>query len=155
MKRFVNISFALLLCLPACAQDWAKQILEKSPRHQEWVDVKHDNRVVHAFVVYPEVKSKAPAVVVIHEIFGLTDWARSEADDLAAAGYIAIAPDLLSGYGPNGGGPSAFFRGRGGMEAKSGLDPDNVTADLNAGGDYVEELPDSNRELAVGRFCYG
>src|SRR5258708_18464496 len=108
MKRFVNISFALLLCLPACAQDWAKQILEKSPRHQEWVDVKHDNRVVHAFVVYPEVKSKAPAVVVIHEIFGLTDWARSEADDLAAAGYIAIAPDLLSGYGPNGGGTRAL-----------------------------------------------
>lgn len=57
--------------------------------------MKHDNRVVHAFVVYPEAKQKAPAVVVIHENMGLTDWVRSVADQLAAAGYLAIAPDLL------------------------------------------------------------
>ncbi len=155
MKRFVNISFALLLCLPACAQDWAKQILEKSPRHQEWVDVKHDNRVVHAFIVYPEVKAKAPAVIVIHEIFGLTDWARSEADDLAAAGYIAIAPDLLSGFGPNGGGTGVFPSGQDAMKAVSGLDPDVVTADLNAVADYVKKLPASNGKLAVAGFCWG
>src|SRR5580765_5858543 len=77
--------------------------LEKSPRHHEWVDVKSGDRMVHSFVVYPEVKTKVPAVIVIHENKGLTDWARSVADQLAEAGYVAIAPDLLSGKGPNGG----------------------------------------------------
>ena len=69
------------------------------------------HRTVSAFVVYPEVKDKATAVVVIHEIFGLSDWVQLLADELAAAGYIAIAPDLLSGMGPNGGGTSAFADG--------------------------------------------
>src|SRR5258708_24561563 len=110
MKRIAITITALLFCLPACAQDWAKQILEKSPRHQEWVDIKHGNRTLHAFIVYPETKKKATAVLVIHEIFGLTDWARSVADDLAAAGYIAIAPDLLSGFGPNGSRTAGFAR---------------------------------------------
>src|SRR5260370_38794562 len=101
MKKTIAISIALLFILPlAWAQDWAKQTLEKSPRHQEWVDVKHDNRVVHAFIVYPEVKGKAPVVIVIHEIFGLSDCAQSVADQLATHGYIAIAPDLLSGLVP-------------------------------------------------------
>ena len=81
------------------AQDWAKAQLEKSPRHHEWVDLKHGNRTVKTFVVYPEVKTKVPVVLVIHEIFGLTDWAKNLADELAAAGYIAIVPDLLSAPG--------------------------------------------------------
>jgi carboxymethylenebutenolidase len=75
------------------AQEWAKQRLEKSPRHQEWVDIKYGNRTVHAFVVYPEVKSKAPAVLVIHEIFGLSDWAREVADEKklpAVSGKLAV-----------------------------------------------------------------
>src|SRR5215472_15554619 len=108
MKRTSILALTLLVSLvSASAQEWAKQSLEKSPRHSEWVTLKHDNRSVQAFVVYPEVKSKASAIVVIHEIFGLTDWARSMADELAAAGYIAIAPDLLSGFGPGGAGSSA------------------------------------------------
>src|SRR6185295_6680617 len=82
------------------SQDWAKQRLAKSPRHQEWVKVKNGNREVNSFVVYPEVKNKATAVVVIHEIFGMSDWVQSLTDQLAEAGYIAIAPDLLSGMGP-------------------------------------------------------
>src|SRR5687768_3038935 len=104
MRKLVGLSIVfLLLAASAGAQDWAKARLEKSSRHQEWVVVKHDGREVHSFIVYPEVKNKATAVVVIHEIFGLTDWVRSVADQLAEAGYIAIAPDLLSGMGPNGG----------------------------------------------------
>ena len=87
MKRSLAVSIALLLCLSTgFAQDWAKQKLEKSSRHGEWVPIKHDNRTVQAFVVYPETKAKAPVVIVIHEIFGLTDWARSVADQLAANG---------------------------------------------------------------------
>src|SRR5580692_6204497 len=108
-KRIGFAFVAAITCVAAAhAQQWAKDRLEKSPRHQEWVDIKYGNRTVHAFVVYPEVKSKAPAVLLIHEIFGLTDWAREAADEVAAAGYVAIAPDLLSGAGPKGGGSSDF-----------------------------------------------
>src|SRR5438132_10731245 len=112
MRRILTTFAVLLLTItPARAQDFAKQRLEKSPRHQEWVEVKHGGRSVHSFVVYPEVKDKATAVLVIHEIFGLTDWVRSVADQLAEAGYIAIAPDLLSGMAP-GGGKTEDFAGQ-------------------------------------------
>ena len=147
---------AFLSCtLPGMAQDWAKQALEKSPRHGEWVTVKHGNRAVQAFIVYPEVKGKASAVVVIHEIFGLTDWARSVADQLAGAGYIAIAPDLLSGRGPNGGKSSDFPSVDAAREAVGKLDADTVTADLNAVTDYVRKLPAANGKVAVAGFCWG
>lgn len=111
--------------------------------------------MVHAFVVYPEVKSKAPAVLVIHEIFGLTDWARSAADQVAAAGYVAIAPDLLSGFGSKGGGTGDFASTDDAVKAVSALDPDVVTADLNATADYVKKLPAVNGKLAVAGFCWG
>jgi carboxymethylenebutenolidase len=156
MKRTFALVLALLLCLSAgFAQDWAKQKLDKSTRHGEWVDIKHDTRIVHAFVVYPEVKSKAPVVIVIHEIFGLTDWARSVADQLAANGYIAIAPDLLSSMGPKGGGTSEFSGTQDAMKAISGLNPDQVTSDLNATADYAKKIPASNGKLAVAGFCWG
>ena len=156
MKKTILAVLTLILCaLPVHAQDWAKQKLEKSPRHGEWVSIKHGDRTVQAFVVYPEVKEKAPVVLVIHEIFGLSDWARSMADDLAAAGYIAIAPDLLSGFGPNGGGSSAFPDQDATVKAVSGLNPDTVTADLDAAADYAKKLPASNGKLAVTGFCWG
>jgi carboxymethylenebutenolidase len=156
MKRTLALSVALLLCLSTgYAQDWAKQKLEKSPRHQEWVQIKHDNRTVQAFIVYPEVKAKAPVVIVIHEIFGLSDWARSVADQLAANGYIAIAPDLLSGMGPNGGKSSDFPSVDAAREANSKLDQDQVTADLTAVADYAKKIPASNGKLAVAGFCWG
>ena len=98
---------ALLLVLSAAvslnAQDWARTRLDASPRHHEYVTLKHGSRTVEAFVVYPEIKDKAPVVVLIHEIFGLTDWAKEMADELAGQGFIVIAPDLLSGFGPGGG----------------------------------------------------
>src|SRR5436309_2281726 len=104
MHRFVLVLGLLIVAAVANAQEFAKARLEKSPRHGEWVNVKHGSRTVSSFVVYPEVKHKATAVVVIHEIFGMTDWVRGVADQLAEAGYIAIAPDLLSGMAPGGGG---------------------------------------------------
>ena len=135
-------------------QDWAKQRLDKSPRHQEWVSVKNGQRTVNSFIVYPEVKNKATAVVVIHEIFGLTDWVRTVADRLAEAGYIAIAPDLLSGMGPQGGGTSEI--GSSGVgQAIQKLPPDQITADLNAVADYVSSLPAANGKVVVGGFCWG
>ena len=138
----------------AVEQDWAKARADKSPRHQEWVAVKNGERKVNSFVVYPEVKNKATAVVVIHEIFGMSDWVRSLTDQLAEAGYIAIAPDLLSGLGPNGGGTSEFDR-NGVGKAIQGLPPDQITTDLNAVADYVSKLPACNGKLAVCGFCYG
>jgi carboxymethylenebutenolidase len=140
---------------PPAPPVWAKQALEKSPRHREWVNVKNGDRTVSAFVVYPEVKSKAPAVVVIHEIFGMSDWVQLLADELAASGVIAIAPDLLSGMGPNGGGTSSFADGTAVGKAIRDLPPDQITADLNAVADYVAKLPAANGKVAVGGFCWG
>ncbi len=144
----------LLATVSANAQDWARQELEKSPRHREWVAVQHDGRTVQTFVAYPEAKGKTPVVLVIHEIFGLTDWAQDVADQVAAAGYIAIAPDLLSGMGPQGGGTSKFAEGDA-IKAVSGLNPDQVTADLNAAADYALKLPAANGKLFVAGFCWG
>src|SRR2546425_11968717 len=140
-KLLVLIAASALAAVMAPAQDWAKARLEKSPRHQEWVKVKHGAREVQSFIVYPEVKTKAPAVVVIHEIFGLSDWARRVADQLAEAGYIAIAPDLLSGTGPGGGGTASFTDRSAIGQAFRDLPPDQITADLNAVADYVSKLP--------------
>src|SRR2546427_5801721 len=145
MKR-ITLTSLLILCVAqiSSAQDWAKAKLEKSPRHREWVTVKHDNRSVETFVVYPETKSKAPVVLIIHEIFGMTDWVQDLADQVAEAGYIAVAPDLLSGMAPNGGRSTDFAEGKT-MEAVSHLNPDQVTADLNAAADYAIKIPASNR----------
>jgi carboxymethylenebutenolidase len=138
----------------APAQEWARTQLSKSPRHQEWITVKHDGRNVEAFVVYPESKAKTPVVLIIHEIFGLSDWVQSLADQVAAAGYIAVAPDLLSGMGPGGGRTSSFPEGKV-TEAVSHLDPGQVTADLQATADYAKKLPASNGKLFVAGFCWG
>jgi len=140
------------------AQDWAKERLAKSPRHQEWVQVKYrgkSERSVNSFIVYPEVKNKATAVVVIHEIFGMSDWVQSLTDQLAEAGYIAIAPDLLSGMGAKGEGTSSFSDRNSVGQAIRNLPPDQITADLNAVADYVSKLPAANGKVAVAGFCWG
>jgi carboxymethylenebutenolidase len=137
------------------SQDWAKKKVDASPRHHEWVNLKSGTRTVSAFVVYPEVKAKAPAVVVIHEIFGMSDWVQMLADEVAEAGNIAIAPDLLSGMGPNGGGTSSFADGTAVGKAIRDLPPDQITADLNAAADYVAKLPAANGKVAVAGFCWG
>lgn len=139
----------------AAGQDWAKEKVNKSPRHQEWVPVKHGNRTVNSFLVFPEVKTKATAVVVIHEIFGMSDWVRNVTDQLAEAGYIAIAPDLLSAMGPKGGGSEEFTDRSTVGQAIGKLPPDQITADLNAVADYVSKLPACNGKVAVAGFCWG
>ena len=152
MTRFLVLLGLTALSLPA--QEWAKQKLEQSPRHREWVTVKHDDRSVETFVAYPEAKGKAPVILVIHEIFGMTDWVQEVADEFAAAGYIAIAPDLLSGMGSNGGRSNSFDQS-GAMEAVSHLNPDQITADLNAAADYALKLPAASKKLFVVGFCWG
>lgn len=139
---------------PEAIQDWAKDRLAKSPRHREWAKVKNGNREVNSLVVYPEVKKKATAVIVIHEIFGMSDWVQQLTDELAEAGYIAIAPDLLSGMGPKGGGTSEFD-GAAVRQAIGNLPPAQITADLNAVADYVSKLPGANGNVVVAGFCWG
>ena len=144
-----------LAVVAAPAQDNIKERLEKSPRHLEWVTVTNGQRQVQSFVAYPEVKEKATAVIVIHEIFGLSDWVRGVADQLAEAGYVAIAPDLLSGTAPGGGGTAELGGSDAVRKAISALPPDQITADLNAVAEYVSKLPACNGKVVVSGFCWG
>jgi carboxymethylenebutenolidase len=128
-------------------KDFGKDRLNNSPRHGEWVDLKSGDRTIKAFVVYPERKDKAPAVLVIQEIFGLTDWLRSLCDELAEAGVIAIAPDLLSGQ--------KYEDGDAAGKATHALPKEQVISDLNAAADYALKIPACNGTLAVCGFCWG
>src|ERR1035438_774414 len=154
-RTFAATAFLLTTSAALHAQDWAKARLDASPRHHEYVPLKHGTRTVQAFVVYPEIKTKAPVVILIHEIFGLSDWAKEMADELAGEGFIVIAPDLLTGFGPNGGGSSEFPSQDATVKAVSGLDPDVVAADLDAAADYGKHLPAADGKIAVAGFCWG
>jgi carboxymethylenebutenolidase len=148
----IRMAFVLsLFCLAAVpslfAQDWAKERLLKSSRHGEWVNLKSGDRTIKAFAVYPERKDKAPVVIVIHEIFGLTDWVRGMCDQLAENGVIAVAPDLLSGQ--------TFSDVDGARKAISELPRGQVKADLDAASNYALQIPAANGALAVCGFCWG
>ncbi len=164
-RRFLKESAsgvaALGLASSSYAQDWARKMVDKSPRRREWISVKHNARSVESMIAYPQTRDKAPAMVVIHEIFGMTDWVENVTDEFAEAGYIAIAPDLLSGMAPNGGRTKDFPTSEGGGgfgpvgEAISKLPPDQITADLNAVADYCRNLPACNGKVCVVGFSWG
>ena len=138
------------------AADSIKDELEKSPRHGEWVKITAaDEHVINAFIVFPEVKEPATAIIVIHEIFGLTDWIRVVADRLAADGFVAICPDLLTGLGPDGGGTDSFDSGDDVRRAIRNLTEERVNTDLDAVRKYVSDLPSTNDKVAVSGFCWG
>jgi carboxymethylenebutenolidase len=135
----------------------AKTVLNKSPRHHEWVDITVPGKSapIAAFVAYPERKDKAPVVIVIHEVYGLTDWLRSVADNLAGAGFIAIAPDLLSGRGPGGGGTDKFVSRDDVVKAVRELPSAEVTTILDAVARYGKSLPAAKNKFATIGFCWG
>ncbi len=139
------------------SEETAKDRLNQSPRHGEWADVKvpGSTQAVRTWVVYPERKDKAGVVIVIQEIFGLSDWIRGVADQLAKEGFIAVAPDLLSGKGPNGGNTDAFPSRDDVTKAVRGLAPDEVAARLNAVRDYAVKLPAANGKSGTVGFCWG
>src|SRR5256886_5766517 len=110
-------------------KDFGRERLNSSSRHGEWVDIKSGERTIKAFVVYPERKEKTPVVLVVHEIFGLTDWVRGICDQLAENGVIAIAPDLLSGQ--------TYSDVDGARKAISALTPEQIKADLDTAADYA------------------
>lgn len=150
--------FPLLIALSApavVAQQWAKDRLQQSPRHREMVTIMHDGRSLQAFVAYPEASGPRPVVLVIHEIFGLSDWAQDVTDELAAAGYVAIAPDLLSGAGPGGGGTSSLQGQTAVGRAIMRLPAAQIEGDLNAAADWALKQTASNGKLYVIGFCWG
>ncbi len=155
IQRLLLLLNVVLLTATGSAQEWAKARIEKSPRHLEWIKVKQGAREINCSIAFPEVKDKATAVVVIHEIFGLTDWVRGVTDQLAEAGYIAIAPDLLSGAAPGGGGTAELGSGDAVRKAISSLPADQITADLNAVVDYIAKHPACNGKVTVAGFCWG
>lgn len=143
------------MTIPASDQT-AQKTLADSPRHGEWADIAipGSQTKLHTYVVYPERKEKAGVVLVIHEIFGLTDWVRSVADQLAADGFIAVAPDFLSGTGPNGGGTESFPADQ--VRAAIGkVSREEVNKRLDAARAYAIALPAANGKAATIGFCWG
>jgi carboxymethylenebutenolidase len=140
--------------LPA-DEDGAKERLNESPRHGELASVDVGGTPIKTWIVYPERHEKAPVVIVIHEIFGLTDWVRGVADQLAAAGFIAVAPDLLSGMGPSGGGTDAYASRDDVTKAVSGLARSDVQARLDGVRRWALALPAANGKSASIGFCWG
>jgi len=144
----IALVFVTHLLRAEVIKDFGRDRLNNSPRHADWVDIKSGDRTIKAFVVYPERKDKAPAVLVVSEIFGLTDWVRSLCDELAENGVIAIAPDLHGGQ--------QFEDLDAARKATSALRKEQVKADLDATADYVlTKIPSCNGTLAVCGFCWG
>lgn len=133
----------------------ARARLSDSPRHAEWVVVPaSQGDSVRAWLVYPEREDPAPVVVVVHEIFGLTDWVRAVADQAAADGFVAIAPDLLSGHGvatDESGNPEREAA----VSAIRALDPDEVHRRLRAVGAWAMDLPAATERYGIVGFCWG
>jgi carboxymethylenebutenolidase len=133
----------------------ARAVLDHSPRHGEWIDVSYDGRAIRSWIVYPERKDKAPVVIIIHEIFGLSDWIRSIADQFAKEGFIAIAPDLISGFGPNGGGSESVSSRDSVVLLIRNLSPEETYKRLNAVRSYLLKIPSANGKYATVGFCWG
>jgi len=155
MRKLMPVVALLAFACASQPVQTPAQRLETTPRHNEWVQVKNGARTVHAYVAYPEIATKAPAIVLIHENRGLTDWERSVVDRLGQNGFLAIAPDLLSGMAPNGGRASDFASLDAAREAISKLPPEQVMSDLDSIADYIKRDPAANGHLFVAGFCWG
>lgn len=158
MNRLVFSIAVLWILVPIRCAEAQEPIerLESSPRHHEFVDIDAPgDRKVHTWVVFPEVDKPATVVIVIHENRGLTDWVRGVADQLAEAGYVAVAPDLLSGTAPGGGGTAAYGSEDAARTGIGNLPQEQVTADLDAVFKYAKSMPAGNKTVAVGGFCWG
>ena len=140
--------------IPPGTADHVTRALTESSRHGEWVDIKMpDGGALNGWIVYPERADKAGVVIVIHDIRGMSDYARATGDQLAQDGFIAIVPDFLSGKGPDGGGTASLGSGVG--QAIRTLTSDDVVLRLNAAMEYGRRLPASNGKTGVVGFCWG
>ncbi len=155
LRPFLSVAIFCFFHAHVIAQPWAIQKLDTSTRHHEWVSLTSGVRTLHAFIAYPEISKKAPLVLVIHENRGLTDWVRLFTDRLAAEGFIALAPDLLSGTDSSFTRTSDFPNADAARDALYKLNPDTITADLNRWKTYLNSLPSGNGKVAVAGFCWG
>lgn len=137
------------------APDPVADRLEQTPRHDEWIEIDRGGRTLHAYVSFPQRSSLSPAILVIHENRGLTDWVRSVADRLAEQGYVAIAPDFLSEAGPAGGRTKDFASADAARQAIYELPPEQVSGDIRAAIDWVRSQVFTNDEVSVAGFCWG
>jgi carboxymethylenebutenolidase len=141
--------------MSSAAKDLSADRLANSPRHQEWVEVNNGDKEIYTWVVYPQTSEKVPVVILIHENKGLSDWVRGMADQVAEAGYIAVAPDLLSDFNDTMKRSSDFPSDDERTKAIGQLKPENVQSDLNAVAQWAETIPASNGKLASAGFCWG
>jgi len=155
MKKSISYGLAFLFIRISFSQDFALSQLENSPRHHEWIQLASNERTLHSFVAYPERSGNSPVVIVIHENRGLDNWARSFADQMAAAGYLAIAPDLISGINPDFPKTSDFPTSDDARKAIYDLKPEKVIADLNSVFDYASKISAGNGKVSVMGFCWG
>ncbi len=140
--------------IPPGTPEHVDRALKESSRHGEWVDIRMaDGTKLNSYVIYPERADKAGVVLVIHDIRGMSDWARALGDQLAQDGFIAIVPDFLSGKGPDGGGSASLGSGVG--QAIRLLTDADVAARLDAAMAYGKALPASNGKTGVIGFCWG
>ena len=136
------------------SQDFIQR-LEDSPRHHEWKKLVNNGEEINTFIVFPEVAKKVPVIILIHENRGLNDWARSMADQIAEMGYIVLAPDLLSGTAPDGGGTTSFKNSDQARTAIYDLSPEKVISDLDVVFKYGKNIDSTNGKVAVIGFCWG
>lgn len=151
----MRITFLLFMVFAVSWSQTPLERLENSPRHHEWVNFNVNDKTIQSFLVYPEVSENVPVVIVIHENRGLNDWARSMADQIAEMGYIALAPDFLSGTASNGGGTADYADPD---EARTGiynLTPEYIKTLLDTAVDYSQAIPSGNGKVAVIGFCWG
>jgi carboxymethylenebutenolidase len=133
----------------------AGERLKSSPRKGEYVRIDVGGTPMNAWVVQPAGQGRAPVVVVIQEIFGLSDWIRGVADQLAADGFIAVAPDLLSGRGPNGGDTRSFADTKEMTQATLAMPATEVMGKLKAAREWGLKQPRANGRSASVGFCFG
>lgn len=153
---FTLVLLAQAFAAAATAQfEQALERLESSPRHHEWVSIETQTRPIDAFVVYPESSAKSTVVIVIHENRGLNDWVRGVADRLAEEGYIAVAPDMLTGRGPDGGRTQNFTSSNDARDALYEIEQDQIQSELVRIVEWSKGIEAGNGKIAVGGFCWG
>ena len=133
----------------------AKSTWSKSPRRAEWVDIPVGTTKLHTRIVYPDGNEKAPIVIVMQHGTGLDDWMLALADQLAYHGFIAVAPDMHSGLGPNGGNYDSFQFMDDAMRANAGFSREKTVAEFKAAREYGLKLPRANGKSASVGFCMG
>lgn len=152
MNKTLVLSLAALVCGVAEARAQARDA--EAPA-AGWVEITHGARTVHAWLARPEGEGPFPAIIVIHQNRGSSEWSRSVADRIAGLGYLALAPDLLSGMAPGGGNTADFADPDAARDAIGRLPGEQVMADLNAVADYLKSHPDGDGRVSVSGFCWG